>query len=94
MNIPEEEGERRIGKDRRRNAMTGDDYRRNVREAMIEYLKDHTTQQERKDLFKSALSEWLRERFAEFGWFSFKTLAVVAFGAAMYMWLIMGGFRK
>ena len=74
--------------------LSADEYRRVSREAIIEYLRDHVTIEERKSVFKAALSEWLRERFAEFGWFSFKALAAVSFAVVMYMWIIMNGWHK
>lgn len=74
--------------------LTADEYRHISKQAIIEYLRDHTSVEERKEVFKAALSEWLKERFAEFGWFSFKSLAVVAFTVVMYMWLYINGWHK
>jgi hypothetical protein len=80
--------------DEERKLLTVDEYRQISKQAIIEYLRDHTSVEERKEVFKAALSEWLKERFAEFGWFSFKTLAVIAFGVVMYMWLYINGWHK
>jgi len=77
-----------------RKPVSVDEYRLISKQAIIEYLRDHTSVEERKEVFKSALNEWLKERFAEFGWFSFKALAVVAFGVVMYLWLILNGWHK
>jgi hypothetical protein len=74
--------------------LSADEYRQISKQAIIEYLKDHTSAEERKEVYKSALSEWMKERFAEFGWFSFKALAVVAFGVLMYFWLFINGWHK
>lgn len=74
--------------------LSADEYRKISKEAVLEYLRDHTTVEERKAVFKSAMSEWLSERFAEFGWFSFKMLAVAAFGVVMYLWLYMNGWHR
>ena len=75
-----------------RERLTADEYRKISREAIIEYLRDHTNIEERKDIFKSALNEWLEGKFAEFGWFSFKTLAAVVFFGALSMWLFTNGW--
>jgi hypothetical protein len=77
-----------------RKAISADDYRRISKEAILEYLRDHTTVEERKAVFKSALTEWLNDRFAEFGWFSFKALAVVSFSVVMFLWLYINGWHK
>lgn len=74
--------------------MHAEEYRRTVRDSTIEYLRDHTSQTERKELMKKALNEWLRERFAEFGWFSFKVLAAAVFVAVMYVYLTSQGWRR
>lgn len=74
--------------------ITADEYRKISREAVLEYLRDHTTIEERKAVFKSAMSEWLSERFSEFGWFSFKIMAVAAFAVVMYLWLYINGWHK
>jgi hypothetical protein len=78
----------------RRKQISADEYRKISRDAILEYLRDHTTVDERKAVFKSAMSEWLNERFSEFGWFSFKALAVLSFTAVMLLWLYMNGWRK
>ncbi len=77
-----------------RKPLTADEYRQLSKQAIIEYLRDHTSVDERKEVFKSALNEWLKERFAEFGWFSFKALAVVAFTVVMYLWIYLNGWHK
>ena len=77
-----------------RQPLTADEYREISKAAIIEYLRDHTSVDERKAVFKSALNDWLKERFAEFGWFSFKALAVVAFTVVMYLWLFFNGWHK
>lgn len=77
-----------------RKPMSADEYRQISKQAIIEYLRDHTSVEERKEVFKAALSEWLKERFAEFGWFSFKALAAVAFMVVMYLWIIINGWHK
>jgi hypothetical protein len=74
--------------------ISADDYRRISKEAILEYLRDHTTVEERKAVFKSALNEWLNDRFSEFGWFSFKALAVVSFSVVMFFWLYLNGWHK
>lgn len=80
--------------DNGRKSLTAEEYRQISKQAIIEYLRDHTSVEERKEVFKSALNDWLKERFAEFGWFSFKALAVVAFTVVMYLWLYMGGWHR
>lgn len=74
--------------------LTADEYREISRQAIIDYLRDHTSVDERKEVFKAALSEWLRERFSEFGWFSFKALAIASFGVVMWLWMMMNGWKK
>jgi hypothetical protein len=80
--------------DDRRKPITADEYRKISKEAVLEYLRDHTTVEERKAVFKAAMSEWLDERFSEFGWFSFKALAVISFSVVMFLWLYMNGWSK
>ena len=74
--------------------ISADEYRAISKAAIIEYLRDHTSVEERKEVFKAALNDWLKDKFAEFGWFSFKALAVVAFGVVMYFWLMANGWHK
>ena len=74
--------------------ITADEYHRISREAIMEYLRDHTTMEERKVVFKEALNEWMKDRFAEFGWFTAKAIAVLAFGVVMSLWLYFGGWHK
>lgn len=77
-----------------RKPLTADEYREISKQAIIDYLRDHTSVEERKEVFKSALNDWLKDRFAEFGWFSFKALAVCAFSVLMILWLYTQGWHK
>ena len=47
-----------------------------------------------KRLFKEALNEWLDKKFAEFGWFSLKAMAVAAFAIGIWLYAIMTGWHK
>ena len=60
----------------------------------LESILRETPNEERKRIMKEAMSEWLSERFAEFGWFSLKALAAVAFIVVMYLWLLLNGWHK
>lgn len=71
-----------------------DEYRKIVREATIEYLRDKTSRDERKEIIKEALHEWMQAKFAEFGWFSFKTLGVIVISVFVFIYLIMNGWHK
>lgn len=73
--------------------VTADEYHKIAREALLEYLRDRTTVEERKAVFKAALSEWLNERFAEFGWLSFKALMAVVFSVFISMWVYFNHWK-
>lgn len=47
-----------------------------------------------KSAMKTAIKEWLDEKFAEFGWFSAKALMAAALGALLYFILTMNGWHK
>jgi len=47
---------------------------------------------EDKQLVKEALKEWINERFAEFGKWTAKGLAVAAFGVFLYLYLTSQGW--
>jgi len=74
--------------------ITAEEYHKISRDAVLAYLRDHTTVEERKAVFKAALSEWLSERFSEFGWFSTKALGLSLFAVLIWLWLSMNGWHK
>ncbi len=49
---------------------------------------------EQKRLFKEALSEWLDKKFAEFGYYSVRTIGVATFGVVLWLWLVSNGWHK
>lgn len=49
---------------------------------------------ETKDALKEALKEWLDDKFAELGKWSFRTISVVALGALTYFILQVNGWHK
>lgn len=71
-----------------------DEYRGVIREATIEYLRDRTTREERKEIIKEALQEWIQAKFADLGWLSFKTVAAMVFAVVIYLWLQHNGWHK
>lgn len=57
-------------------------------------IMEDLDEQEQKRLFKEALTEWLNAKFAEFGWYSVKTIGLVTFGVILYLYLISHGWHK
>ncbi len=55
---------------------------------------DNATSDEVKAAMKKAIKEWLDEKFAEFGWFSFKMLGAAALAALTYFILSQNGWHK
>lgn len=53
-----------------------------------------TDPEDAKRAMKAALKEWLDEKFAEFGWFSFKTLLAILLGALTLWVLHQNGWQK
>jgi len=49
---------------------------------------------ETKEALKEALKEWLDEKFAELGRWSFRTLSALALGALVFFILKMNGWSK
>lgn len=47
-----------------------------------------------KQVLKDALKEWLDEKFAELGKWSFRTISVIALGALTYFILQVNGWHK
>lgn len=54
----------------------------------------HLENDDMKKAMKTAIKEWLDEKFAEFGWFSAKTLLALALGALVYFILRQNGWHK
>ena len=55
---------------------------------------DNVTSDEMKTAMKRALKEWLDDKFAEFGWFSFKAVTAAALAALVFFILTMNGWHK
>ncbi len=51
-------------------------------------------EEEQKRLFKEALTEWMNAKFAEFGWYSVKTLGLITFGVLLYLYLVTNGWHR
>lgn len=47
-----------------------------------------------KEILKEALKEWLDEKFAELGKWSFRTISAAALGALVYFMLKTNGWSK
>lgn len=47
-----------------------------------------------KDAVKDAVKEWLNERVTELGWFSLKTIVVLAVGGILWLALVSAGWHK
>ena len=73
--------------------MMDDEHRDLIRQTLKDFLDDPESIGERKALFKLAITEWLNERLAEFGWFSFKALAVIVITAMAYLYAYFHGYR-
>ena len=63
-----------------------DELRQAAREALVEYLRDKTTREERKAILKEAINEWMTSKFSGLGWISFQALLAAMFGMAIYLW--------
>lgn len=68
-----------------------DDHRDLVRATVIEYLRDKTTRDERKEIIKESLNEWLDKKAADLGWMSFRMLIYALLAAVAYLWLMNFG---
>jgi predicted nucleic-acid-binding protein len=71
-----------------------DRHREEMREVIMTYLKDRTSRDERKDIVKEALTEWLDKKASELGWLSFRTVVLVIFAGCVYLWLVYNGWHK
>ena len=56
-------------------------------------MGDDLSQDERKAIIKEALTEWLDQKYMEFGKWSFKSFAALCFVATLY-WLVLHGYVK
>ena len=70
-----------------------EEHRDLVRQTLKDFLDDPKAIEERKSLFKLAITEWLNDRLAEFGWFSFKALAVLLITGIAYVYMMTHGYR-
>lgn len=52
------------------------------------------TDRDTKDALKEALKEWLDDKFASFGKWSFGTLAAVGLASLVYFILLMNGWHR
>ncbi len=57
-----------------------------MRAAMLEYLRDKASQDERKAVLKAALNEWFDARFGVV-WFSFQMVVAIIFCYLVYLYL-------
>lgn len=71
-----------------------DKHREEMRDIVMTYLQDRTSRDERKDIIKEALSEWIDKKFSELGWWSFKGIIALIFAGAIYLWLTTNGWHR
>lgn len=64
-----------------------DEHHRRYKDAVIEYLTNRTSRDERKEIVKEAISEWLDDKLLNFGRWSARGLAVTIFSALAYFFL-------
>lgn len=65
-----------------------DSHRAVVREIVISYLREKTTRDERKEILKEALNEWLDKKAADLGWMSFRMIVYVILVGVAYLWMM------
>lgn len=69
-----------------------DDYHEVARQAIMDYLKDRTTREERKEIIGEAITEWIEKKVTLFGWISIRVIVAMAFGGIVYLWLTNTGW--
>ena len=57
-------------------------------------MPDQLTREEIKEALKGAIKEWLNERFAEFGKWSFLGICAAGLGLLTYFLLLVNGWHK
>ena len=62
--------------------------------ALIEYLTTKTGRQERKDIVKEAISEWLDDKFRDVGMWTMRGILAAALAALAYAYLVELGWHK
>lgn len=67
-----------------------DKHRELVREIVIGYLRDRTTRDERKEIIKESLNEWMDKKAADLGWMSFRMIVYALLAGVAYIWLMNG----
>ncbi len=63
-----------------------DKHRQAMRDTLMEYLRDKTTREERKEILKAALTEWFDAKFGAV-WFSFQMIVAGIFCYLIYLYL-------
>lgn len=64
------------------------------RQAMMDYLRDKATREERKEILKEAWTEWLDKKAADLGWLSFRFLFYAFAGYLLYIYAVSNGWHK
>lgn len=65
-----------------------------VHEAMLQYLKDKTAREERKEIVKEAINEWLDVKYAQVGKWTLAGIVAALLAALAYAYLVDLGWHK
>ncbi len=68
--------------------LAADEHHDTVRDATIEYLRTKASREERKDIIKEAINEWLDKKAADLGWMSFRMIVYVLMATVAYYWIM------
>jgi hypothetical protein len=62
--------------------------------ALIDYLTTKTGRQERKDIVKEAINEWLNDKYRDVGKWTMHGILAATLAALAYAYLLELGWRK
>jgi len=70
-----------------------ENYRALVRDAVRQVLSEQEPlESSMREVFREAINEWINDKFKEFGKWSLKGLAALAFGVLIYFALVQHGW--
>ena len=71
--------------------LEADEHHDIVREATIEYLRTKASREERKEVLKEAIDEWLDKKAAELGKMSARVIVYTLLAMVAYYWIMHSG---